>query len=141
MSLDDIDQVVEIENLSFASPWSRESFESELLKNNLARYIVAKVNGKVAAYGGMWIILDEAHITNIAVHPEFRERKIGEKLVKEMLRTAKENKAEHITLEVRASNDAARKLYKKLGFKDSGIRKGYYADTGEDAVIMWNELA
>jgi len=141
MSLDDIDQVVEIENLSFASPWSRESFESELLKNKLARYIVAKVNGKVAAYGGMWIILDEAHITNIAVHPEFRERKIGEKLVKEMLRTAKENKAEHITLEVRASNDAARKLYKKLGFKDSGIRKGYYADTGEDAVIMWNELA
>ena len=140
MSLDDIDQVVEIENLSFTSPWSRESFESEL-KNNLARYIVARVNGKVAAYGGMWIILDEAHITNIAVHPEFRERKIGEKLVKEMLRTAKENKAEHITLEVRASNDAARKLYEKLGFKDSGTRKGYYADTGEDAVIMWNELS
>jgi tRNA threonylcarbamoyl adenosine modification protein YeaZ/ribosomal-protein-alanine acetyltransferase len=140
MSLEDIDQVYEIENLSFTTPWSRESFKSELLKNDLARYIVAKVDGKVAAYGGMWIVLDEAHITNIAVHPEYRGRKIGETLVKALLRTAKENKAADITLEVRASNDAARKLYKKLGFKDGGRRKGYYEDTGEDAIIMWNEL-
>lgn len=140
MSFHDIDRVTEIENLCFASPWSRESFESELLQNNLARYIVAKLNGKVVAYGGMWIVLDEAHITNIAVHPSFRERKIGEKLVREMLRRAKESKAERITLEVRTSNAAARKLYEKLGFKDSGTRKDYYADTGEDAIIMWNEL-
>lgn len=140
MSLEDIDQVCEIENLSFAVPWSRESFESELVNNNLARYIVAKAEGKVVAYGGIWIILDEGHITNIAVHPEFRGRRIGEKLVKEMIKRAKESKAERITLEVRASNVAARKLYKKLGFKDGGIRKGYYTDTGEDAVIMWNEL-
>jgi len=141
MSFEDINQVCEIENLSFAIPWSRESFESELLQNNLARYIVAKVDGRVAAYGGMWIVIDEAHITNIAVHPDYRGQKIGEKLVRAMLQTAKENKADRITLEVRASNDAARKLYKKLGFMDSGIRKGYYADTGEDAVIMWKELA
>ena len=140
MSLEDIDQVYEIENLSFTTPWSRESFKSELLQNDLARYLVAKVNGKVAAYGGMWIVLDEAHITNIAVHPEYRGRKIGETLVKALLRMAKENKAADITLEVRASNNAARKLYKKLGFKDGGRRKGYYEDTGEDAIIMWNEL-
>lgn len=141
MSFEDIGQVCEIESLSFDTPWSRESFESELLKNNLARYIVAKVDGKVAAYGGMWIVLDEAHITNIAVHPDYRGGKIGERLVKELLQKAADNKAERITLEVRASNDAARKLYKKLGFIDSGWRKGYYADSGEDAIIMWKELA
>ena len=140
MSFEDIDQVCEIENLSFATPWSRESFESELSKNSLAKYIVAKVDGKVAAYGGMWIVLDEAHITNIAVHPDYRGQKIGEKLVRAMLQTAKESGTAHITLEVRASNEVARNLYKKLDFKDSGIRKGYYADTGEDAVIMWKEL-
>lgn len=141
MSFEDIDRVCEIEKLSFTTPWSRESFESELSKNSLARYIVAKVDGKVAAYGGMWIVLDEGHITNIAVHPDFRGRKIGEKIVQELLQTAKDNKAAHVTLEVRASNDVARSLYKKLGFIDSGVRKGYYADTGEDAVIMWKDLA
>jgi len=140
MSIEDIDQVCEIENLSFVTPWSRESFESELIKNSLAKYVVAKVDGKVAAYGGMWIVFDEAHITNIAVHPDYRGQKIGERLVLEMFRTAKENKADRITLEVRTSNEAARKLYKKLGFCDSGIRKGYYGDTGEDAAIMWKEL-
>ncbi|KUO74822.1 MAG: hypothetical protein APF77_11210 [Clostridia bacterium BRH_c25] len=140
MSPEDIDQVFEIENLSFSAPWSRESFESELSQNSLARYIVAKVDGNVAAYGGMWIVLDEAHITNIAVHPDYRGRKIGEKLVRALLQTAKDSEAARITLEVRASNDTARKLYKKLGFEDNGIRKGYYADTGEDAVIMWKEL-
>jgi ribosomal-protein-alanine N-acetyltransferase len=89
----------------------------------------------------MWIVLDEGHITNIAVHPDFRGMKIGEKLVLAMLQTAKENNAMHVTLEVRTSNEVARNLYRKLGFKDSGIRKGYYADTGEDAVIMWKELS
>ena len=140
MRFEDIDQVCEIENLSFATPWSRESFESELSQNSLAKYIVSKVNGKVVAYGGMWIVLDEAHITNIAVHPDYRGQKIGEKLVHALLQTAKESKTARITLEVRALNEVARKLYKKLGFEDSGIRKGYYADTGEDAVIMWKEL-
>lgn len=140
MSPEDIDEVCEIEKLSFTTPWSRESFESELSKNSLAKYIVAKVDEKVAAYGGMWIVLDEAHITNIAVHPDYRGQKIGEKLVQELLRTAKDSKAAKITLEVRASNEVARNLYKKLGFEDSGLRKGYYADTGEDAVIMWKEL-
>jgi tRNA threonylcarbamoyl adenosine modification protein YeaZ/ribosomal-protein-alanine acetyltransferase len=140
MDCEDIDQVCEIENLSFAIPWSREAFESELSQNSLAKYFVAKVDGRVAAYGGMWVVLDEGHITNIAVHPEFRGRKLGEKIVQALSQAAKDSNVEHITLEVRASNEAARKLYKKLGFVDSGIRKGYYADTGEDAVIMWKEL-
>lgn len=140
MSAEDIDLVCEIESLSFKTPWSRESFAEELTKNSLARYIVAKVDGKVAAYGGMWIVLDEGHITNIAVHPDYRGRKIGEKLVRALIQKAKDNNAASITLEVRASNDAARSLYKKLGFEDSGIRKGYYADSGEDAIIMWKTL-
>lgn len=141
MSFEDIGQVCEIEKLSFTTPWSRKSFEDEITKNSLARYIVAKVDGKVAAYGGMWIVLDEGHITNIAVHPDYRGQKIGEKLVRVLLKTAKDNKAANVTLEVRASNKIARKLYNKLGFKDSGTRKGYYADTGEDAIIMWKELS
>lgn len=140
MGIKDIDEVCEIENLSFNTPWSRESFEAEILKNHLARYVVAKIDGRVVAYGGMWIVLDEAHITNIAVHPDYRGRRIGEKLVQEMLETAKKCGAGSITLEVRASNDVARKLYRKLGFTDSGVRKGYYSDTGEDAIIMWNKL-
>lgn len=137
MRLEDIDRVCEIENLSFTTPWSRESFEAELTKNKLARYIVAKIDGEVAAYGGMWVVLDEGHITNIAVHPDYRGRKIGEKLVRALLQTAKDNNASSVTLEVRATNEAARRLYKRLGFEDSGIRKGYYADTGDDAIIMW----
>lgn len=140
MDFEDIAQVCEIENLSFATPWSRESFESELSGNSLARYVVARMDGKVAAYGGMWIVLDEGHITNIAVHPDYRGRKIGEKLVQSMLQTARNCGVLNITLEVRASNNIARNLYKKLGFIDSGIRKGYYSDTGEDAVIMWKKL-
>ncbi len=140
MIFEDIEQVCEIENLSFTTPWSRESFESEISKNSLAKYIVAKVDGKVAAYGGMWIVLDEGHITNIAVHPDFRGRQIGENIVQALFQIAKDSKAAHVTLEVRASNEVARNLYKKLGFVDSGTRKGYYSDTGEDAVIMWKDL-
>lgn len=140
MSSEDIAQVCEIENLSFATPWSRESFESEISENSLARYLVARLDGKVVAYGGMWIVLDEGHITNIAVHPDYRGRKIGEKLVQAMLQAARDCRVLNITLEVRASNNIARNLYNKLGFVDSGIRKGYYADTGEDAVIMWKKL-
>lgn len=140
MSIDDIDQVCEIENLSFKTPWSRESFEAEISGNNLARYVVAKVDGKVAAYGGMWIVLDEGHITNIAVHPDYRGMKLGEKLVLSMLEKARSCGALNITLEVRTSNTVARNLYRKLGFVDSGIRKGYYSDTGEDAAIMWKKL-
>lgn len=140
MSFEDIDSICEIEKLSFKTPWSRDSFESELSRNSLARYIVAKADGKTVGYGGMWIVLDEGHITNIAVHPDYRGQKIGEMIVRELLKVARENNAANVTLEVRESNDAARRLYKKLGFVDSGIRKGYYADTNEDAVIMWKEL-
>ncbi len=140
MSAEDIDAICEIEQLCFESPWSRESFEKELYDNKLAKYVVARVDGKVIGYGGMWVIFDEGHITNIAVHPDYRGRRIGEKILEAMMDTAKKNKVENVTLEVRTSNLAARNLYKKFGFADAGIRKGYYADNGEDAVIMWSHI-
>ncbi len=136
----DVEQVFEIEELSFKTPWSKEAFTEELEKNKLARYVVARIDGKVAAYGGMWMVLDEGHITNIAVHPEYRGQKIGEKIVLSLIEAARESNVNKMTLEVRTSNVPARNLYKKLGFIDFGVRKGYYSDTGEDAVIMWKDI-
>lgn len=141
MKKEDLEQVLEIEKLSFLTPWSRKSFESELEKNDLAKYVVAKVDGKVAGYGGIWIVLDEGHITNIAVHPDFRGQKIGERITRALLDIAEENNAGRVTLEVRTSNETARNLYRKLGFVESGVRKGYYADSGEDAIIMWKQIS
>ena len=113
---------------------------SELQDNKMARYLVAKINHKAVAYGGMWFVLDECHITNIAVHPDYRGRKIGERIVQALIELAQKENMNKMTLEVRVSNEPARNLYKKQGFTDCGIRKGYYSDTGEDGVIMWKEL-
>jgi ribosomal-protein-alanine N-acetyltransferase len=114
---------------------------SELTENIYAHYVVVKQEGKVVAYSGMWVIVDEAHITNIAVHPHYRRRGIGEMLMKEMLERAKSHGALRMTLEVRVSNKTAQDLYIRLGFIATGIRRGYYSDTGEDATVMWlNDL-
>lgn len=137
MELRDVDGVWEIEKLSFSTPWSRESFLQEMNGNDKARYVVAVLGDTVVGYGGMWFIIDEAHITNIAVHPDYRQRSVGEKIVEGMLRTARESGISSLTLEVRVSNTPAINLYSKLGFKEYGKRKGYYEDTGEDALIMW----
>lgn len=139
MKKDDVDEICEVENLSFTTPWSKDSFLAEL-HNEMARYVVAKVEGRVIGYGGMWLVMDEAHITNIAVHPDYRTMKIGEKLLEALTEEAKNNHIEKMTLEVRPSNEAARGLYKKHGFNDYGIRKGYYTDTKEDGIIMWKEV-
>lgn len=136
----DIKEMAEIEKLCFTTPWSYESFLSELKDNHLAKYVVAKAENKVVGYAGMWFVLDEAHITNIAVHPGFSGRGIGDRLVKEIMNTARENMIKRITLEVRSTNNQAIRLYKRNGFIAEGIRKGYYTDTKEDALIMWKEL-
>lgn len=140
MKIEDIDAVVEIEKSSFETPWSRESFISEIEKNDLAQYLVAKIGGKVVGYAGMWFILDETHITNIAVHPDYQDRGIGNKLIKAIIESTKENDLRSITLEVRNTNKKAIYLYEKNGFEASGIRKGYYSDTNDDAIIMWKEI-
>ncbi|AFK87617.1 MULTISPECIES: ribosomal protein S18-alanine N-acetyltransferase [Thermoanaerobacterium] len=133
----DIDKVMEIEYLSFSVPWSFESFVMEVTKNRCAHYIVAEVDGKVAGYGGFWVVVDEGHITNIAVHPDFRGQGVGSAIVEGLIELAKTKGITSMTLEVRESNLVAQSLYKKYGFKPVGKRKGYYQDNNEDAVIMW----
>ncbi len=140
MKLEDIDHVLEVEKSSFPSPWTRDAFYNELLKNHFAYYVVAQVGQKIVGYCGVWLIMDEAHITNIAVHPEYRGRKIGKCLLRNMMVFAQMQGAKKMTLEVRPSNHAALNLYEQLGFVRSGIRKGYYTDNHEDAIIMWADL-
>ncbi len=136
LSQEHIDGVMVVENLSFKIPWSRDSFLEEL-NNDMAIYFVAVSDGQVLGYGGMWKIFDEGHITNIAVHPEFRLCGVASKIMDKILDICKFNGIANLTLEVRKSNIAAQKLYQKYGFKAEGTRKGYYSDTGEDALIMW----
>ncbi|MBA2873193.1 ribosomal-protein-alanine N-acetyltransferase [Anoxybacillus calidus] len=140
MTLDDIDDVLKIEHASFTIPWSRESFYNELVHNNYSNYIVMEWNGQVIGYCGMWLVIDEAHITNVAVLPEFRGKKLGEALMRKAMETAKELGAKTMTLEVRVSNHVAQSLYRKLGFLNGGIRKQYYTDNQEDALVMWVNL-
>lgn len=140
MELSDIDRILEIEQASFPTPWSRVAFEGELKNNQFAHYVVAEWNNRVIGYAGMWVIIDEAHITNIAIEPKMRGRKIGEALLLQMMRYARFKGADRMTLEVRVSNRIAQNLYKKLGFRKEGVRKGYYSDNQEDALIMWADL-
>ncbi|SHJ67486.1 ribosomal protein S18-alanine N-acetyltransferase [Paramaledivibacter caminithermalis] len=137
MTLDDIDSVIEIENSSFLTPWTRESFEKEIRNNQLAKYLVIEYENQIVGYGGMWIIIDEAHITNIAIHKDFRNKKLGSFLVESMIEYAESLRIYRMTLEVRESNIAAQGLYMKLGFKPCGKRPKYYHDNNEDAIIMW----
>ncbi len=140
MELADIDQVFEIETASFATPWSKEAFYDELTKNRFAVYTLLEVDETIAGYCGVWIIVDEAHITNIALLPEYRGRKLGEALLKKVMETARNMGAKTLTLEVRVSNTAARSLYRKQGFQEGAIRKQYYTDNLEDAIVMWVNL-
>ena len=135
----DIDEVHKVEVDCFADPWSKKSLMDEL-KNNLARYLVADLNGKIVGYVGIWLIVDEGHITNVAVHSDYRGQRIGDRLVHEMVELCKKEGIFSMTLEVRKSNTVAQNLYRKYGFKMAGIRKEYYNDNKEDAIIMWNQL-
>lgn len=131
-----IDSILSIEKLSFTDPWSKDSMEKELY-NNFARYVVVKYNDEVIGYGGMWLILDEGHITNIAVTPKYRCIGAGKIILKSLIDICKREKIDSLTLEVRISNTIAQNLYIKFGFVSEGIRKNYYADNHEDALIMW----
>lgn len=140
MKEQDIDDVLKVEHESFSVPWSREAFYNEITKNQFAAYIVIEENGQVIGYSGTWVVTDEAHVTNVAILPQYRGRKLGEAMMKKLMEIASELGAKTMTLEVRVSNEVARKLYRKLGFQDGGIRKNYYTDNQEDALIMWVNL-
>lgn len=137
MNEQDIDEVLRIEKLSFATPWSREAFIIEMTTNKLAKYIVAEKDHSIAGYAGLWFIIDEGHITNIAVDPQYRGQGIGTLLMEKLISVSEERGITSLTLEVRKSNTVAQSLYKKYGFEDCGVRPGYYSDTKEDAIIMW----
>lgn len=134
---ENIEDIEQIENLSFAIPWSRKSITDELTVNKFATYFCVVVDGKIAGYAGIWHICDEGHITNIAVHPDYRQNGVGSVLLEQLLEYARKENIVGLTLEVRKSNFPAQGLYRKFGFEDAGCRKAYYADNGEDAIIMW----
>lgn len=140
MQKSDVDEVLKIEEMAYGDHhWSKDSFYGEL-SNDLAHYYCAfDSENNLVGYAGAWGIIDEAHITTIAVKPELRRKKIGEMLLIEILEYCYKNEIKYVTLEVRISNTAAIKLYEKYGFKSLGTRKGYYQNNNEDALIMWTE--
>ena len=139
MRLEDLDEVQAIEEVSFSTPWPPNAYRSELMTNRLASYLVARVDDRIVAYGGMWLMVDEAHITTFAVHPGWRRQRIGECLLIAFFDLARDRHARELTLEVRLSNLAARRLYEKYGFRPVGLRPRYYSDNNEDALIMTTE--
>jgi [ribosomal protein S18]-alanine N-acetyltransferase len=136
MQLDDVPEVHRIESASFPTPWPDYAFRQEIQTNRLAHYLVVKAGDETIGYGGLWLMVDEAHVTTFAVLPEWRRRGVGARLMLELMGVAASLHARVVTLEVRLSNHAARSLYGRFGFKPVGIRPRYYSDNNEDALIM-----
>ena len=139
MNKEDLDDILEIENASFSMPWTRASFENELL-NSMALYTCLECDGKVVAYVGLWKIYDEGHITNVAVLPSYRGLGLSKILLSNLFEICLNNGIARLTLEVRESNMVAINLYQHMGFISSGKRPRYYSNPIEDAIIMWKEL-
>ncbi len=134
-----IDDILQIEELCYgAHHWSKDSFLTEL-NNKISSYKCIINENKCIGYIGFWKIIDEAHITNLSVHPDFQNKKLAQKLLLSMIDECYKEKIKYITLEVRISNKKAISLYEKFGFKSLGIRKNYYQDNNESALIMWSE--
>jgi len=136
MTLADIPAVQAIEQASFSAPWPPNAYQSELETNRLAHYLVIRVGAEIVGYAGLWLMVDEAHVTTFAIHPNWRRRGLGERLLLAVLDVAIDRRASEATLEVRLSNLPARRLYEKFGFRPVGLRPRYYSDNGEDALIM-----
>ena len=136
MTLADVDAVHAIEAATFPVPWSRESFEKEVTENKCARYLVLREDGVPVAYAGMWLVIDEAHVTNIAVREDRRGLGYGKAVTAALIQLAADTGLSLMTLECRRSNERAQALYHGLGFTDVGYRKRYY-ENREDALIMY----
>lgn len=135
MDAEHIEKLAELEQISFGEPWSVEGLLEEL-SNPTAVFRVALIAGQVVGYVGMHHIVDEGYVTNIAVFPQYRRQGVATKLMKALIKYAKENEMSMVSLEVRPSNEGARKLYESLGFSEKGRRKGFYRDPAEDGLIM-----
>lgn len=133
----DVKEVLRIEQRSFTTTWPSNAFYQELHENKLAHYFVGRIGDRIVSYGGIWIILEDSHVTTIAVVPEYRGRKLGEMMLLYLLDRAMEGGASWMTLEVRESNAVAQELYRKYGFTTVSTRKSYYSDNGENALVMW----
>ncbi|WP_407271874.1 ribosomal protein S18-alanine N-acetyltransferase [Radiobacillus sp. PE A8.2] len=140
MVLEDIEQVILTENASFAVPWKEEVFEKEITENPYAIYFVIEHDNRIFGYCGLWIVIDEAQITNIAISPQFRGKGFGQMLFQYVLNQAIALGAARLSLEVRVSNIVAQRVYRKFGLVPGGIRKSYYTDNQEDALVMWVKL-
>lgn len=136
MTLSDVPAVHRLEQAIFSMPWSEKDFVYEMTENKVARYLVIEEAGEIIAFAGAHIILDQAHVTNIAVRQDCRGRGLGRMITRELMQYASNLGAEYLTLEVRQSNVTAQNLYKSLGFVKVNVRKRYYEDTGEDAWLM-----
>jgi ribosomal-protein-alanine N-acetyltransferase len=136
MQAGDLDAVQRIERASFTTPWPAYAYRQEIETNRLAHYIVARAGDEIVGFAGMWMMVDQAHVTTFAVDPKWRRKGIGGQMVRALLQMARPLGARQATLEVRLSNLAARRLYEKFGFRPVGIRPRYYSDDGEDALIM-----
>ena len=141
MALDDLDEVLDIERLSFKTPWSRAAFRYEITQNRVARCLVIRLGGRLVGYLCLWEIGHEIHITNLAVHPDWRRQGLARSLIQSVLEDARGRGVTLAFLEVRPTNTEALGLYESLGFSVIGRRKGYYFDTGEDALVMETRLA
>lgn len=139
MTVADIEAVHAIERLSFPVPWPTYAFRQELETNRMAHYLVARVGDELVAYGGVWLMFDDAHVTSFAVLPAWRRHGVGGRLMLELMELCQDLGARVATLEVRLSNQPARLLYQRFGFRPVGIRPRYYSDNGEDALIMTTE--
>lgn len=136
MTLDDVERVSAIEAEAFPLPWTAADFRHELTENKVARYLVVEEAGEVAAFAGVHVIIDQGHVTNIAVAEQHRGKGYGRLVTAALMQYAANLGATYLTLEVRASNQAAQNLYASLGFIKVSVRKRYYEDTGEDAWLM-----
>ncbi len=140
LNVDDVAAILIIERLSFSLPWTEGDYRRELTENQLAHYYGCFAGNELIAFAGFWQILDEGHIANVAVHPLSRAKGIGKILMQHIMAASQALGGARMTLEVRAGNNVAQKLYQNLGFKAVGVRPHYYSDNNEDAVIMWGNL-
>ncbi|MDL4841950.1 ribosomal protein S18-alanine N-acetyltransferase [Aquibacillus rhizosphaerae] len=140
MTVMDIDRVAQIEATSFSIPWTKDIYYKELTENPYAFYFVVEKDGLICGFCGLWVVIDEAQITNIAIDPNYRGKKYGKALFQYVINQAIALGSARLSLEVRVSNLVAQNLYKNYGLVPGGIRKNYYTDNNEDALVMWVNL-